>query len=106
MAIVLEGLTGADGQRTREFRRWSFRAFWVEKTEDQAVRPEHRRHGKWTTLPEGELLIDVAWSVAQLQGRALGDREPGRDAQFSRIPPASMPPARLIESASPDFLAG
>ncbi len=82
----------------------SFRAFWVEKTEDKRfVRSIVDR--EVDDLPEGELLIDVAWSSLNYKDALSAIGNPGVTRNFPHTPGIDAA-GTVVESASPDFSPG
>ena len=81
-----------------------FRAFRVEKTEDrQFVRSIVTR--EVDDLPEGELLIDVAWSALNYKDALSAIGNPGVTRNYPHTPGIDAA-GTVVESASSDFSPG
>ena len=80
------------------------RAFWIEKTEDrQFVRSIVTR--EVDDLPEGELLIDVAWSALNYKDALSAIGNPGVTRNYPHTPGIDAA-GTVVESASSDFSPG
>ena len=81
-----------------------FRAFWIEKTEDrQFVRSIVTR--EVDDLPEGELLIDVAWSALNYKDALSAIGNPGVTRTYPHTPGIDAA-GTVVASASSDFSPG
>ena len=82
----------------------SFRAFWVEKTGSREYSRSvvERDSGD---LPEGDLLIDVAYSSLNYKDALSATGNPGVTRNFPHTPGIDAA-GTVVESASADFAAG
>ena len=86
----------------------SFRAFLVEKTETEGSRPQFSRsivEREVDSLPDGELLIDVAYSSLNYKDALSATGNPGVSRNFPHTPGIDAA-GTVVESSSADFAAG
>jgi len=82
----------------------SFRAFRVEKTEDRQF-PRSIVERDVADLPEGDLLIDVAWSSLNYKDGLSATGNPGVTRNFPHTPGIDAA-GTVVESSSSDFSPG
>ena len=82
----------------------NFRAFRVDKTEDRRYRRSVVERDT-AELPEGDLLIDVAYSSLNYKDALSATGNPGVTRYFPHTPGIDAA-GTVLESASPDFPAG
>ena len=82
----------------------SFRAFRVEKTEDRQF-PRSIIERDVADLPDGDLLIDVAWSSLNYKDGLSATGHPGVSRNFPHTPGIDAA-GTVVESSSSDFSPG
>ena len=82
----------------------SFRAFRVDKTDDRQF-PRSIVERDLADLPDGDLLIDVAWSSLNYKDALSATGNPGVTRSFPHTPGIDAA-GTVVESSSPDFAPG
>ena len=82
----------------------TFRAFRVDKTEDRRF-PRSIVERDIADLPDGDLLIDVAWSSLNYKDALSAMGNPGVTRNFPHTPGIDAA-GTVVESSSPDFAPG